>query len=181
MIKNSFDKLTDGLVDVIKYSNSDYDYPDLENVKPDDGVIAEWFYSAFDGSTNFSELTAINLYTLQEIKYEEIGELMLGIALVEMKHYAKLGDFIKKLGGETKYSKFNSSSVKIGGNTIEALKIAIESESATIDNYNKLVDKISNIPETSTSKISLKLLTKLINDEVLHKQLLNDQLKNLEK
>ena len=38
------------------------------------------------------EITAILQYTQQEAVFEdEIGELMLGIALVEMKHYAHTG------------------------------------------------------------------------------------------
>ena len=36
------------------------------------------------------------MYTQHHARFEEIGELMLGIGLVEMVHYDKLGDFLLK-------------------------------------------------------------------------------------
>ena len=36
------------------------------------------------------------MYTQHQARFEEIGELMLGIGLVEMVHYDKLGDFLLK-------------------------------------------------------------------------------------
>lgn len=36
------------------------------------------------------------MYTQHQARFGEIGELMLGIGLVEMVHYDKLGDFLLK-------------------------------------------------------------------------------------
>ena len=87
---NYVDKMADALVDVLKYSNQDVEWVEPDDMKPNDGVQPEWFYPAIENA-EYSEITAILQYTQQEAVFEdEIGELMLGIALVEMKHYAHL-------------------------------------------------------------------------------------------
>lgn len=172
--KNLVDDMTDAIVNNMKYSDSNFEYPNFDKVKHDDGVMAEWFYPINNGQNDFSELTAIHMYTNQEVVFENIGELMLGIALTEMKHYAKLSDFIVKIGGRID-QRFNNSEVVIGNNSTEAIDIAIEAEEKTIAFYEKLVSKISNIEETNTTKIALQLLSKLIADEVVHLDLLKNK------
>ena len=96
---NYVDKMADALVDVLKYSNQDVEWVEPDDMKPNDGVQPEWFYPAIENA-EYSEITAILQYTQQEAIFEdEIGELMLGIALVEMKHYAHIRDAIVALGG----------------------------------------------------------------------------------
>lgn len=173
--KNQLDDLTDGLVNAMHYSDSTVEYPLFDNVKPDDGVIAEWFYPILN-IKDFSELSAILMYTTQEAKFEEIGELMLGIGLVEMKHYSKIGDFILHLGGKIE-KKLDNFFAKPGETLVEALNIAIEAESKTIEFYNALTKKLEESEKSDTVIISLQLIAKLIADEKIHSELLNERKK----
>lgn len=81
--KNQLDDLTNGLVNAMRYSDPNVEYPSYDKAKQDDGVMAEWFYPIFNGTNDFSELTAIHMYTTQEATFEDVGELLLGIALTE--------------------------------------------------------------------------------------------------
>lgn len=176
--KNQLEDLTNGLVNAMRYSDPDVEYPSFDKIKNDDGVIAEWFYPIFNGSNDFSELTAIHLYVTQEATFEEVGELLLGIALTEMKHYDKLADFIRKIGGKID-QRYNNSGVTIGKSAKEAIEIAIGAEEKTIDFYEKLQKKLLSLNETETIIITLQLLSKLIADEVVHVKLLKEKLKTI--
>lgn len=173
--QNIIDNLTDALVDVMRYSDPSVIYPDLDKAKPDDGVVAEWFYPIYNGSNDFSELTAILMYTGQETKFEEIGELMLGIGLTEMKHLAKIGDFIRVLGGNIE-QRYTNTGVVLGNTIKEAINVAIEAEVKTIEFYNSLSVKIQRVKPTTTTEIALQLISKLKADEEVHKKLLEDAL-----
>jgi hypothetical protein len=181
--KNQLDDLTDGLVNAMRYSDPNVEYPEYTGVKPDDGVPAEWFYGIHNGVTDFSELTAINMYVTQEATFEDVGELMLGIGMTEMKHYDKLSDFIRKLGGKID-QRWNNSSVAVGGSVEEALKIAIESEEKTIKVYESIQNKITEAANgtfTRTMKVAMQLTSKLLADEKVHLNLLSERLAMLTK
>lgn len=174
LTKNQLDDLTNGLVNAMRYSDSTVEYPEFNKAKQDDGVMAEWFYPVYNGSNGFSELTAIHMYTSQEATFEEIGELMLGIAMTEMKHYDKLGDFIRRIGGKID-QKFNNSAVVIGKTKEEAIQNAIKAEEDTIAFYEKISQRLLKLPETTTIKIALQLLAKLTADERVHLKLLTNE------
>lgn len=177
---NFVDDLTDAIVNNLRYSDNSLIYPDLEKVKPDDGVVAEWFYPIYNGINDFAELTAILMYTSQETKFEEIGELMLGIGLTEMKHYAKLGDLISKLGGKIDQG-YTNEYVTIGNTPRKALETALESEVATIEFYDKLYSKIEKVKETDTTIVAMQLISKITADEEVHKKLLEEALQEFSK
>ena len=173
---NYVDKMADAIVDVLKYSNQDVEWVEPDDMKPNDGVQPEWFYPAIE-SAEYSEITAILQYTQQEAVFEdEFGELMLGIALVEMKHYAHVRDAIVALGG-TLPQPYNSKNVNLGGTPTEALILAAHSEVATIKFYNSVKELVT--ADTSSADIARKLLTKLIADESLHLKMLTGQLKTV--
>lgn len=175
----TMEHLTDAIVDSLMYSDNKLSYPSLDNVRADDGLPAEWFYKAVSGSNSTSELTAIMQYTNQEAQFEQIGEITLGIALVEMKHYGKLSELIAKLGGKVD-SNFSAKSVQSGKNPIEAINNDIRSEEATIKEYEALYDKIDKIEgKTPTIETALQLIAKITADERLHVQLLNKVLKDM--
>ena len=139
---NYVDKMADALVDVLKYSNQDVEWVEPDDMKPNDGVQPEWFYPAIENA-EYSEITAILQYTQQEAVFEdEIGELMLGIALVEMKHYAHIRDAIVALGG-TLPKPYDSKNVNIGETPVEALTLAAHSEVATIRFYKSVKERIT--------------------------------------
>lgn len=174
LTKNQVDDLTEALVNVMRYSDPNVEYPSFDEAESDDGVIAEWFYPIFNGINDFSELTAIHMYVTQEATFEDIGELLLGIALTEMKHYDKLSDFIRKIGGKID-QRFNNSGVMVGKTSEEAIKIAIAAEEKTIDFYEKLQERLIKLEETTTIRIAMQLIAKLLADEVVHLKLLNGQ------
>jgi rubrerythrin len=180
MTKNQVDNLVDALVENLKYCDSNIEYPDIDKAEPDNGVIAEWFYPIYNGTNDFSELTAIHMYTSQETEFEEIGQLMLGIGLTEMKHFAKIGEMIKRLGGKID-QRYNNSGVSIGKTTREALEIAYNAEIKTIKFYESLSEKIEKVKSTKTTEIALQLISKLIADENIHKKLLEDTLSEFTK
>ena len=174
--KNQIDDMVDGLVNVMRYSDPLALYPSgIENVKPNDGVDPEWFYPIFNGSNDFSELSAIHMYTTQEATFEDIGQLMLGIGLVEMQHYGKLSELIRSLGGTIDQS-YDNSDVEIGKTPQEALKIAIDGEITTIDFYDKVAERIQKSKQTKTTETALRLIAKIQADERVHLSLLRKKL-----
>ena len=174
---NSLENLTDSLVQSLRFNDPTVDYPEVEKAKEDDGVIAEWFYPIYAESNEFSELSAIYMYINQENQFEEIKELMLGIGMTEMKHYGKIGELIKALGGRV-HQRYNSKNVTIGKTPREALQTAFNGEVKTIQFYDELKDKINEVKNSSKStptiEIALKLIEKLRADEVVHQQLLQE-------
>ena len=174
---NALENLTDSLVQSLRFNDPTVDYPEVEKAREDDGVIAEWFYPIYAESNEFSELSAIYMYTNQENQFEEIKELMLGIGMTEMKHYGKIGEIIKSLGGRV-HQRYNSKNVTIGKTPREALQTAFNGEVKTIQFYDELRDKINDVKNSSKStptiEIALKLIEKLRADEVVHQQLLQE-------
>lgn len=175
LTRNTLDDLALALINLSHYSDSTVEYPSFKELKKDDGVMAEWFYPITNGSNEFSELSAINMYTRQEATFEDVGELMLGIGLVEMKHYGKLNDFIRDLGGKID-QVYDSKHVHVGTTISDALQIAIDGEIKTIDFYEGIVNRLSDVKETKTVKITLQFLAKLIADEKVHLSLLQEKL-----
>ena len=176
--ENMVDKMADALVEITRFADSTVKYPELDNIKQDDGVMPEWFYPIYNGVNGFSELDAIHLYTSQEQKFEPIGNLLLGIALVEMKHYGILGELIIKLGGRIE-QRYNNSKVSLGETKEEALNNAIDAENKTIEFYEGVIEKIKGVRETKTTMIVVQLVNKLIADERVHLKLLKEQKDNL--
>ena len=150
LTKNQVSDLANALVETMRFCDNTIDYPNLEGIKPDNGVVAEWFYPIYNGSNGFSEISAIMLYTTQEAMYEEVGELFLGIGMVEMKHYDKLADVINLLGGKIT-QKYDNSKVVVGKSVKVAIQAAIQAEKATIKYYNELVKKINKVEENETT------------------------------
>lgn len=172
---NQLDALTDGLVNAMKYSNAEVLYPEFEDVEPGQGVNPEWFYAVYKSANDFSEMNAIMQYISQESMYEDIGELMLGIAMVEMKHYDKLGDFIGELGGNIRQT-YDTSAVAYGKTAREAVMLAIKGESSTIREYERIGVLVKAAPESKTKTVALQLLAKLIADEQWHTALFEEWL-----
>jgi bacterioferritin (cytochrome b1) len=175
---NQLDALTLGLVNAMKYSNSNVVYPDGE-AKAGDGVDWMWFLPVYKGTCDFSELNAIIQYVSQESLYDELGEMLMGIAMVEMKHLDNLGDLICDLGGRIDTQKYTTTFVNYGKSPSTALQANIQSEKDTISAYNEIVDKITPLKQNKTTKYCLQMLAKLIADEEVHVNLLTERLKSL--
>lgn len=173
--QDNVEAMADALVESMRYANSAVDYPDVSKAKPDDGVPAEWFYKAYVGTAPTSELTAILQYTQQRMIFDEIGETFLGIALTEMKHYDRLGDFINRIGGNVSRPAFSAAKVDITTKSAaEAVQINIRAEQDTIAEYEKLIQRIqaNNPTPTVTSALAIQLINKIVADEHVHVRLL---------
>lgn len=180
--QDNVEAMADALVESMRYANSAVDYPDVSKAKPDDGVPAEWFYKAYVGTAPTSELTAILQYTQQRMIFEQIGETFLGIALTEMKHYDRLGDFINRIGGNVSRPAFSAAKVDITTKSAaEAVQINIHAEQDTIAEYEKLIQRIqaNNPTPTVTSALAIQLINKIVADERVHVCLLAELAQSL--
>lgn len=180
--QDNVEAMADALVESMRYANSAVDYPDVSKAKPDDGVPAEWFYKAYVGTAPTSELTAILQYTQQRMIFDQIGETFLGIALTEMKHYDRLGDFINRIGGNVSRPAFSAAKVDITTKSAaEAVQINIRAEQDTIAEYEKLIQRIqaNNPTPTVTSALAIQLINKIVADERVHVCLLAELAQSL--
>ena len=180
--QDNVEAMADALVESMRYANSAVDYPDISKAKPDDGVPAEWFYKAYVGTAPASELTAILQYTQQRMIFDQIGETFLGIALTEMKHYDRLGDFINRIGGNVSRPAFSAAKVDITTKSAaEAVQINIHAEQDTIAEYEKLIQRIqaNNPTPTVTSALAIQLINKIVADEHVHVRLLAELAQSL--
>lgn len=172
---NQTEEFVNAMVENMKYCDSSVVYPSYEVCRKGD-VPAELFYEAYAGLGNNSERTAIHQYVTMQAKYEELGTLMLGIAIVEMKHMDRLGDLITTLGG-TLDQKWNNDSIEYGDDPKSALELAIEGEEATIKSYQNLIAKLASY-KNLTAETCIQLLNKLIADEVVHLNLFKKALED---
>lgn len=86
---NRVEDAANAFIDVLKYSDQSVDYPDFKDIEPWPEDIVNMFKDALKDKP-FSEISAILMYTQQSSRFDPIAELMLGIGLVEMRHYDKL-------------------------------------------------------------------------------------------
>jgi rubrerythrin len=164
---NMIDDLTTGLVNNMNFSDRNVLYPSESNIRAGQGVLPEWFYESYKGANGCSELDTIHMYITQEAMFPEIGEMMMGIAMVEMKHLDKLGDLIMDLGG-TVTNRNDTDKIRYGTTPAEAVAIAIEGERSAIRGYESILDKLAPLPPNDTTRYVGSLVAKLIADERFH-------------
>lgn len=120
-------------------------------------------------------------YSDQSVDYPDFKdiepwpELMLGIGLVEMRHYDKLSDFLQKADPYEQDSVMDIyPKVEIGFSPESALKIAWNSEIETIGNYKKIMNSLALYSERADYDDVMYLLNKLIADEEHHIKLIKE-------
>ena len=115
------------------------------------------------------------MYTQQSTRFKEISELMLGIGLVEMRHFDKISDFIQLADPYEDYSVINiNPTIEIGPTWEQALKIAWDSEIETIGHYKKIQKAIAQYNERPDYDDVNYFLEKLIADEEHHIKLIKE-------
>lgn len=171
---NRVEDAANAFIDVLKYSNQSVDYPDFKDIEPWPEDIVNMFKDALKDKP-FSEISAILMYTQQSSRFEPIAELMLGIGLVEMRHYDKLSDFLQKADPYEQDSVMDIyPKVEIGFSPESALKIAGKSEIETIGNYKKIMNSLALYSERADYDDVMYLLNKLIADEEHHIKLIKE-------
>lgn len=171
---NRVEDAANAFIDVLKYSNQLVDYPDFKDIEPWPEDIVNMFKDALKDKP-FSKISAILMYTQQSSRFEPIAELMLGIGLVEMRHYDKLSDFLQKADPYEQDSVMDIyPKVEIGFSPESALKIAWNSEIETIGNYKKIMNSLALYSERADYEDVMYLLNKLIADEEHHIKLIKE-------
>lgn len=171
---NRVEDAANAFIDVLKYSNQLVDYPDFKDIEPWPDDIVNMFKDALKDKP-FSEISAILMYTQQSSRFEPITELMLGIGLVEMRHYDKLSDFLQKADPyEENLVMDIYPKVEVGFSPESALKIAWNSEVETIGNYKKIMNSLALYSERADYEDVMYLLNKLIADEEHHIKLIKE-------
>lgn len=170
---NRVEDAANAFIDVLKYSDQSVDYPDFKDIEPWPEDIVNMFKDALKDKP-FSEISTILMYT-QQSWFEPIAELMLGIGLVEMRHYDKLSDFLQKADPYEQDSVMDIyHKVEIGFSPESALKIAWNSEIETIDHYKKIMNSLALYSERADYDDVMYLLNKLIADEEHHIKLIKE-------
>lgn len=171
---NRVEDAANAFIDVLKYSDQSVDYPDFNDIEPWPDDIVNMFKDALKDKP-FSEISAILMYTQQSSRFEPIAELMLGIGLVEMRHYDKLSDFLQKADPYEENSFMDIyPKVEVGFSPESALKIALDSEIETIGHYKKIMNNVALYNDRADYDDVMYLLNKLVADEEHHIKLLKE-------
>lgn len=190
--KNRLEEMAEATVNALDYSDSKVEYPDISMVQKWPKEIILPLYDLYK-NTRYSELTSILMYTQHQARFEEIGELMLGIGLVEMVHYDKLGDFLLKASDvmDTDIPGNNQLTVHpiidliidLGTSAESALKLSLQAEKETLEEYYKVFDSLNKKEEYIKRSDYIPvtyLIQKFIADEEYHISLLKKALKEYE-
>lgn len=171
---NRVEDAANAFIDVLKYSDQSVDYPDFKDIEPWPEDIVNMFKDALKDKP-FSEISAILMYTQQSSRFEPIAELMLGIGLVEMRHYDKLSDFLQKADPYEQNPVMDIyPKVEMGFSPESALKIALDSEIETISHYKKIMNNVALHDDRADYDDVMYLLNKLVADEEHHLKLLKE-------
>ena len=171
---NRVEDAANAFIDVLKYSDQSVDYPDFNDIEPWPEDIVNMFKDALKDKP-FSEISAILMYTQQSSRFEPITELMLGIGLVEMRHYDKLSDFLQKADPYEENPVMDIyPKVEVGFSPESALKIALDSEIETLGHYKKIMNNVALYNDRADYDDVMYLLNKLVADEEHHIKLLKE-------
>lgn len=182
--KNRLEEMAEATVNALDYSDSKVEYPDIS-------IVQKWPKEIILPllNTRYSELASILMYTQHQARFEEIGELMLGIGLVEMVHYDKLGDFLLKASDvmDTDIPGNNQLTVHplidLGISAESALRLSLQAEKETLEEYYKVFDSLNKKEEYIKRSDYIPvtyLIQKFIADEEYHISLLKKALKEYE-
>lgn len=186
--KNRLEEMAEATVNALDYSDSKVEYPDISMVQKWPKEIILPLYDLYK-NTRYSELASILMYTQHQARFEEIGELMLGIGLVEMVHYDKLGDFLLKASDvmDTDIPGNNQLTVHLlidlGTSAESALRLSLQAEKETLEEYYKVFDSLNKKEEYIKRSDYIPvtyLIQKFIADEEYHISLLKKALKEYE-
>lgn len=182
--KNRLEEMAEATVNALDYSDSKVEYPDISIVQKWPKEIILPLYDLYK-NTRYSELTSILMYTQHQARFEEIGELMLGIGLVEMVHYDKLGDFLLKASDvmDTDIPGNNQLTVHPLIDLGTSAELSLQAEKETLEEYYKVFDSLNKKEEYIKRSDYIPvtyLIQKFIADEEYHISLLKKALKEYE-
>ena len=161
---------------------SNKDYKTFKNDEISNNVLKELSKSI--SGYEFSELDAITQYikhnTISKIVSDEFPELsndLLGIAMIEMKHFEELCNFFLKFDVNMMIGSKNCLEIKANVSMYDNLNFALSGEHKTINQYKKVYNEVDNTLFSNEFKTYLKeFLNKLIKDEERHVNILEKDL-----
>lgn len=182
--KNRLEEMAEATVNALDYSDSKVEYPDISMVQKWPKEIILPLYDLYK-NTRYSELASILMYTQHQARFEEIGELMLGIGLVEMVHYDKLGDFLLKASDvmDTDIPGNNQLTIHPLIDLGTSAELSLQAEKETLEEYYKVFDSLNKKEEYIKRSDYIPvtyLIQKFIADEEYHISLLKKALKEYE-
>lgn len=161
----------------------DLPYPPIQ-VKEKNPAYANLL--SFDYCGSVSEMSAITQYINNENRMSSekcpLAKAILGIAIAEMIHLQKLGEFIFLLGGTIDFTvkqqngrqkMWTPEYLKLPGNVGKMLQVDIESEKAAINQYRMHIKMIKDEGVNA-------VLARIIKDEEYHIMMLQALMKELQ-
>lgn len=143
-----------GACDCGKSCASDIAYPSLDGIEEDTSAL-KIISPAYAGDEG--ELTAVLQYVYQHILFDNAGykdyaNILIKIAVSEMKHLEILGSLILKLGAAPVYSYlppypinyYSARSVSYSKNPQKMILDDVAAEQYAIDTYTKMLCRIKN-------------------------------------
>lgn len=150
---------------------SDLPYPSLSALRPS---LCDLSIISADYAGLTSELTAITQYVYHQLRMKKegltpVGQTLLSIAMVEMRHLNLLGTAILQLGGDPIFydqrpctcAPWSGSWVDYCGDVPAMLRSDLRLEQATIQAYLKQAKQVSQ-------PVLAELLERIVVDERLH-------------
>lgn len=171
--KNRLEEMAEAIVNVLDYSDSKVEYPDISMVQKWPKEIILPLYDLYK-NTRYSELTSILRYTQHQARFGEIV------------HYDKLGDFLLKASDvmDTDIPGNNQLTVHplidLGTSAESALRLSLQAEKETLGEYYKVFDSLNKKEEYIKRSDYIPvtyLIQKFIADEKYHISLLKEALK----
>lgn len=174
--KNRLEEMAEATVNALNYSNSSVEFPNIDSVQkwPDEIVLP--LYALYKNAS-YSELSSIIQYTQHQARFPGIGELMLGIGLVEMIHYDKLGDFLLKASDFITTTSISiNPNIDLGKDMDQAIQLALESEIQTLEAYKEVLKLLDSYIDREDYSVVYDFICKFIADEEFHIELLKSRL-----
>ena len=161
-----------------KFADDSVQYPDDIEFSKNIDIRPEWFLKSTNSNIS-SELQTVIQYTTQHVYYPNVTDILLGISATEMRHYKHLTELIvEKLGGSLMPTEYKGVGVKIGDNWQDAVRINIEGEHLAIKEYNNVLRSLQFCNNSKEKQFCIELINKLIADEKLHLQILENLIRN---
>ena len=144
---------------------AEFDYPKINNLNGNEKDIA-LLSKAY--SSCGSETTAILQYIFQHYVFQDkdVADVLIKIAINEMKHHELLAETIVAIGGTPYYTNgfggdFSTKCVYEGKDMLLALEQNIKDEQAGVEYYEEIKKQLSN-PSL------VKIIDRIILDELVH-------------
>ena len=156
----------------------DLPYPNIDDVGVDkkSASIISPSFSGGHGELNATLQYVYHHFNFNEQKDEESAEILMGIAVAEMKHLEMLGELLAKLGADPIYTRFppykndfyTAATVSYSKTPRKMILDDVLAEMLAIKDYSKMLVELEN------EKVCA-VIRRIMLDEELHLKVLKDR------